>query len=51
MLPDFARALNTPSEVGEALAQIANGLLCTLDARGYRQILTQAANHILPPAH
>jgi hypothetical protein len=37
-----------PSEVGEVLAQIANSLPCTLDTEGYRQILTQEANHLLP---
>jgi hypothetical protein len=36
LLPDFARALNTPSEVGGVLAQIANGLLRTSDTEGYR---------------
>lgn len=43
--------MQTPSEVGEVLAQIANGLHRTPNTEGYRQILTQAANHLLPPAH
>jgi hypothetical protein len=51
MLPNFARALNTPSEVSEVLAQIANGMPRTPDAESYRQILTQEANHLLPLAH
>jgi hypothetical protein len=50
-LYDFARALNTPSEVEGVLAQIADGLLRTLDAEGYPRLLTQAANHLLPLAH
>jgi hypothetical protein len=33
LLPDFARALNTSSEVGRVLAQIANGLPHTSDAK------------------
>jgi hypothetical protein len=49
--PDFARALNTPSEVGGVLARIANGLPRTPDAEGYRQLFTRAANHLLPLAH
>jgi hypothetical protein len=49
--PDFARAMNTPSEVGGVLAQIADGLLRTPDAEGYRRLLTRAANHLLPLAH
>jgi hypothetical protein len=48
---DFARAMNTPSEVGGVLAQIANGLPRTPDAEGYRQLLIRAANHLLPLAH
>jgi hypothetical protein len=51
MYPDFARAMNTPSEVGGVLAQLADGLPRTLDAEGYRRLLTQAANHLLPIAH
>jgi hypothetical protein len=51
MYPDFSRALNTPSEVGGVLAQIADGLSRTPDAEGYRRLLTQAANHLLPLAH
>jgi hypothetical protein len=51
LYPDFARALNTPSKVGGVLAQIANGLPRTPDAKGYRRVLTQAANHLLPLAH
>jgi hypothetical protein len=43
--------LNTPSEVGGALAQIANGLPRTPDAEGYQQILTKAVNHLLPLVH
>jgi hypothetical protein len=49
--PDFARAMNTPSEVGGVLARIANGLPRTPDAEGYRRLFTQAANHLLPHAH
>jgi hypothetical protein len=49
--PDFARAMNTPSEVGRVLARIADGLPRTPDAEGYRRLLTRAANHLLPLAH
>jgi hypothetical protein len=49
--PDFARAMNTPSEVRGVLAQIADGLPQTPNAEGYRWLLTQAANHLLPIAH
>ena len=49
--PDFARAMNTPSEVGGVLPRIADGLPRTLDAEGYRWLLTRAANHLLPLAH
>jgi hypothetical protein len=49
--PDFARAMNTPSEVGGVLARIADGLPRTADAEGYRRLFTQAANHLLPLAH
>jgi hypothetical protein len=49
--PDFARAMNTPSEVGEVLARIADGLPRTPDAEGYRRLFTQATNHLLPLAH
>jgi hypothetical protein len=49
--PDFARAMNTPSEVGGVLARIANGLPRTPDAEGYRLLFTQATNHLLPLAH
>jgi hypothetical protein len=49
--PDFARAVNTPSEVGGILARIADGLPRTPDAEGYRRLFTQAANHLLPLAH
>jgi hypothetical protein len=42
--PDFARAMNTPSEVGGVLARIADGLPRTPDAEGYRRLFTQAAN-------
>jgi hypothetical protein len=48
---DFARAMNTPSEVGGVLAQIADGLPRTPDGEGYRRMLTRAANHLLPLAH
>jgi hypothetical protein len=48
---DFARAMNTPSEVGGVLARIADGLPRTPDAEGYLRLLTRAANHLLPPAH
>jgi hypothetical protein len=40
-----------PSQVGGVLAQITNGLPCMPNTEGYRQILTQAANHLLSPAH
>jgi hypothetical protein len=49
--PDFARAMNTPSEVGGVLARIADGLPRTPDAEGYRRLFTQAASHLLPLAH
>jgi hypothetical protein len=49
--PDFARAMNTPSEVGGVLARIADGLPQTPDAEGYRRLLTRATNHLLPLAH
>jgi hypothetical protein len=49
--PDFARAMNTPSEVGGVLARIADGLPRTPDAEGYRWLFTRAANHLLPLAH
>jgi hypothetical protein len=49
--PDFARAMNTPSEVGGVSARIADGLPRTPDAEGYRRLLTRAANHLLPLAH
>jgi hypothetical protein len=39
------------SNVEGVLAQVANGLPRTLDAKGYRQVLTQAKNHLLPLAH
>jgi hypothetical protein len=48
---DFARVMNTPSEVGGVLAQIAGGLPQTPDAEGYQWLLTRAANHLLPIAH
>jgi hypothetical protein len=49
--PDFARAMNTPSEVGGVLARIADGLPRTPDAEGYRRLFTRAANHLLPLSH
>jgi hypothetical protein len=49
--PDFARAMNTPSEVGGVLARRADVLPRTPDAEGYRRLFTQAANHLLPLAH
>jgi hypothetical protein len=49
--PDFARAMNTLSEVGGVLARIADGLPRTPDAEGYRRLFTRAANHLLPLAH
>jgi hypothetical protein len=49
--PDFARAMNTPSEVDGVLARIADGLPRTPNAEDYRQLLTRAANHLLPLAH
>jgi hypothetical protein len=51
LYPDFARALNTPSEFGGVLAQIVDGLPWTLDAEGYRRLLTQVSNHLRPLAH
>jgi hypothetical protein len=42
--------MNTPSEVGGVLARIADGIPRTLDAEGYRRLLTRAANHLLPLA-
>jgi hypothetical protein len=51
MYPDFARALNTLSEVGGVLAQIANVLPRTPDVEGYQRLLTEASNHLLPIAH
>jgi hypothetical protein len=49
--PDFARAMNTPSEVGGVLAWIADGLHRTPDDEGYQRLFTRAANHLLPLAH
>jgi hypothetical protein len=49
--PDFARAMNTPSEVGGVLARIADGLPRTPYAEGYQRLFTRAANHLLPLAH
>jgi hypothetical protein len=49
--PDFARAMNIPSEVGGVLARIVDGLPRTPDAEGYRRLFTRAANHLLPLAH
>jgi hypothetical protein len=43
--------MNTPSEVGGVLAQIADGLPRTSDAEGYRRLLTRAANHLMLIAH
>jgi hypothetical protein len=51
MLSDFAQPLNTLSEVRGVLAQIANNLPHTPNAEAYRQILTQATNHLLALAH
>jgi hypothetical protein len=51
LYPNFAHAMNTPSEVEGVLAQIADGLPRTPDAEGYQRLLTQAANHLLPIAH
>jgi hypothetical protein len=48
--PDFARAMNTPSEFSGVLARVADGLPRTPDAEGYRRLLTRAANHLLPLA-
>jgi hypothetical protein len=49
--PDFAGAMNAPSEVGGVLARIADGLPRTPDTEGYRRLLTRTANHLLPLAH
>jgi hypothetical protein len=49
--PDFARAMNTLSEVGGVLARIADGLPRTPDAEGYRWLLTWTTYHLLPLAH
>jgi hypothetical protein len=43
--------MNTPSEVGGVLVQIANGLPWTPDIEGYQWLLTRATNHLLPLAH
>jgi hypothetical protein len=43
--------MNTPSEVGGVLAQIADGLPRTPDAEGYQRLLTRAADYLLPIAH
>jgi hypothetical protein len=43
--------MNTPSEVRGVLARIADGLPRTPDAKGYRRLFTQAANHLLRLAH
>jgi hypothetical protein len=51
LYPDFARAMNMPSEVGGVLAQIDDGLPRTPDVEGYRRLLTRAANHLLLIAH
>jgi hypothetical protein len=51
MNPDFARAMNTQSDVDGVLARIADGLPRTPDAEGYRWLLTRVANHLLPLAH
>jgi hypothetical protein len=51
LYPNFARALNTPSEVIGVLAQIAEGLPHTPDVEDYRRLLTHAANHLVPLAH
>jgi hypothetical protein len=45
--PNFARAMNTPSEVGGVLARIADGLPRTLDS----QSSVVKGNHLLPLAH
>jgi hypothetical protein len=49
--PDFARAMNTPSEVGGVLARIADSLFRTPDAEGYRRLLTRVTSHLLLLAH
>jgi hypothetical protein len=51
LYPNFARALNTPSEVRGVLAQIADGLPQTPDTESYWRMLTQVANHLLPLTH
>jgi hypothetical protein len=43
--------MNTPSDVGGVLARIVDGLPRTPDAEGYWQLLTRAANHLLPLDH
>jgi hypothetical protein len=40
-----------PSEVRGVLAQIADGFPRNPDTKGYRRLLTRAANHLLPIAH
>jgi hypothetical protein len=42
--PDFARATNTPSEVGGVLARIADGLPRTPDAEGYWRLFTPCSS-------
>jgi hypothetical protein len=51
LLPDFARFMQTPSQVGGVLAQIDNDLPNSLDGNAYQQILRQEENHLLPLAH
>jgi hypothetical protein len=51
LYPEFAHAMNTPSEVRGVLAQIADGLPRTPDAEVYRRLLTRATYHLLPIAH
>jgi hypothetical protein len=43
--------MNMLSEVEGVLAQIADDLPRTPDVEGYRWLLTQVANHLLPLAH
>lgn len=49
--PKFIRAIQTPSYVGGALANLANDLPPPPEGDDNRQILTQVANHLLSLAH
>lgn len=44
--PEFPKVVQTPSQVGGVLAQMANDLPRKPDNESYRQILTRATNHL-----